>query len=94
MGNLRQRRSSVGAKRRKFELLAASALVPLSLGVSEPALAACTPPGGNTIVCTADNYPNINVFAGPAQPISITLDPGVVVTPPYPALTPSTPLTG
>src|SRR5262249_57588867 len=78
--------SSVASKRRKFWLMAASALVPLSLGVSEPALAACTPPGGNSMGGTADNYPNIKVFAGPAQPISITLDPGVVVTPPLPGV--------
>ena len=46
MGNLRQRRvlTSVGAKRRKSWLLAASALAPLSLslGVSESALARCS----------------------------------------------------
>jgi T5SS/PEP-CTERM-associated repeat protein len=46
MGSLRQRHvlSSVGAKRRKSWLLAASALAPLSLslGVSELALAACS----------------------------------------------------
>src|SRR5215813_4638818 len=56
--------SSVAAKRRKFELLAASCLVPLSLGVSEPALAQTFTPAGN-------DYPGgINVSAGPAQPIS------------------------
>src|SRR5215831_19777188 len=65
--------SSVAAKRRKFELLAASCLVPLSLGVSEPALAQTFTPAGN-------DYPGgINVSAGPAQPISITLEPGVIV---------------
>src|SRR5215831_18892501 len=76
--------SGVMAKRRKYWLLAATALAPLSLGVSEPALAACS--GVFTVNCTVDNSPNINVFAGPAQPISITLDPGVVVTPALPGV--------
>src|SRR5262245_16780481 len=80
MGNLGQRRalSRVTAKRRKFWLMAATALAPLSLGLSEPALAACS--GVFTVNCTADTYTSpINVSAGPAQPISITLEPGVVV---------------
>jgi outer membrane autotransporter protein len=80
MGNFGQRRApfSVCAKRRKFWLMAASALAPLSLGVSEPALAVCS--GVFTVNCTADTYTSpINVSAGPAQPISITLEPGVIV---------------
>ena len=81
MGSLRQRRvlSGVTVKRRKSWLLAASALAPLSLGVSEPALAACS--GGFTLDCTAGTYTSsINVSTGPAQPLSITLQPGVNVT--------------
>jgi hypothetical protein len=56
MGNFGQRRApfSVCAKRRKFWLMAASALAPLSLGVSEPALAVCS--GVFTVNCTADTY--------------------------------------
>jgi hypothetical protein len=80
MGSFRQRRvpSSISAKRRKFWLMAATALAPLSLGVSEPASAACS--SGFTVNCTADTYTSpINVSAGPAQPISITLQPGVIV---------------
>ena len=73
-------RSSVGAKRRKFWLMAATALASSSLGVSGPALAVCT--GTFDLVCPADTYTNINVFGGPSQALSITLDPGVVVTPP------------
>src|SRR5262249_726770 len=61
--------SGAVAKRRKFELLAASCLVPLSLGVSEPALAQTFGTGGN-------NYPGgINVSTN-QTPINVTLDPG------------------
>jgi outer membrane autotransporter protein len=80
MGNLRQPRvpCSIGAKRRKFWLMAATAVAPISLGLSEPALAACS--GVFTVNCTADTYTSpINVSAGPAQAISITLEPGVIV---------------
>jgi hypothetical protein len=77
-------RSSVGAKRRKLWLMAATALATSSLGVSGPALAACT--GTFDLVCPADTYTNINVFGGPSQALSITLDPGVVVTPPLPGV--------
>ena len=71
--------SAATVKRRKFWLLAASALTPLSLGVSEPASAACS--GVFTVNCTADTYTSpINVPAGPAQPIVITLEPGVIVS--------------
>src|ERR1700757_5302155 len=68
-------RSSFGA-----ELLAASCLVPLSLGLSEPAVAQmCSGPASSTM-CTQGTYTTpINVSAGPAQPISITLAPGVIV---------------
>jgi hypothetical protein len=59
--------SGVTAKRRKFELLAASCLVPLSLGVSEPALAQTFGPGGN-------DYPG-----GISSNTDVTLLPGVQV---------------
>jgi hypothetical protein len=75
-----QRRApfSLCAKRRKFWFMAASCLAPLFLGVSEPALAACT--GVFSVNCTAGTYNSpINVSAGPAQAISITLEPGVIV---------------
>jgi hypothetical protein len=78
MADLGQRRvpSSIGAKRRKFELLAPSCLVPLTLGLSEPAVAqTCTPvanPGNLTAVnpstsCTGTFSTNIN-FGGPTTP--------------------------
>jgi hypothetical protein len=58
--------------------MAATAVAPISLGLSEPALAACS--GVFTVNCTADTYTSpINVSAGPAQAISITLEPGVIV---------------
>src|SRR5262245_11268781 len=85
--------SGVTAKRRKFELLAASCLVPLSLGLSEPAVAqTCTPvdtPGTLTAAfpstsCTGTFNTNIN-FGGPTTPpppppgLTVTLQPGVQV---------------
>jgi hypothetical protein len=75
---------NVTVKRRKSWLLAASALASSSLGVSEPALAACS--AGPAVVCTAGNYTSIDVTGGPTQALSITLEPagvapGVVVTP-------------
>ena len=49
--------SSVTVKRRKSWLLAASALVaPLSLGVSEPALAQCVGLGTSTVTCPSGPY--------------------------------------
>ena len=58
--------------RRKFWLMAASALAPLSLGVSEPALA-------QTFTTTGNDYPGgINVSTN-QTPINVTLDPGVQV---------------
>ena len=75
MGNCLRRLavlSGAVAKRRKFELLAASCLVPLSLGVSEPALAQTFSTAGN-------DYPGgINVSTN-QTPINVTLDPGVQV---------------
>jgi hypothetical protein len=86
MGNLWQRRvpSSVGAKRRKYWLMAASALVPLSLGVSEPALAQCSTVGSTT-TCTPGGNPystgiNVDGTATPSLPLSLLLQPpGVLV---------------
>ena len=88
--------SSAGAKPRKSWLVAASALAPLSLCLSEPALAQCTGPADSTI-CTLGSNPyatGINVSTV-NTPINITLQPGVNVTIPAgsPGLTPSTPLT-
>ena len=86
-------RSNVGASRRKFELLAASCLVPLSLGVSEPARAqSCSPvntPGTLTAaqpstMCTGTFNTNIT-FGGPTTgppSLAVTLNPGVSVTSP------------
>jgi outer membrane autotransporter protein len=85
MGNLRQRRvlSSVTAKRRKSWLLAASALASSSLGVSEPALAACIPPPGNygfpgvNATCTGSFNSNINYNTDNGAggfPINLRLD--------------------
>ena len=88
MRKLRQPHVScgVGAKRRKFWLMAASALAPLSLGLSEPALAQCAGPPSNT-VCTSggNSYPGgINVdttllLNGFANPINLQLQSGVNV---------------
>src|SRR6516164_6040513 len=70
---------AVAAKRRKFELLAASCLVPLSLGVSEPALAQTFPAG---------NYPG-GISVGGNTSVNVTLAPGVSVgTPALPAAVP------
>ena len=81
-------RSNVGASRRKFELLAASCLVPLSLGVSEPARAqSCSPvntPGTLTAAqpstqCSGTFNTNIN-FGGvntpPPSLLTLTLQQG------------------
>src|SRR5215831_15507655 len=85
--------SSVAAKRRKFELLAASCLVPLSLGLSEPAVAqTCTVPNPGALVaaspstsCSGPFNTNIN-FGGPTTPpppsLTLTLAPNVIVTSP------------
>jgi hypothetical protein len=75
---------SVGAKRRKFWLMAASALALLSLGVSEPALGqACGPldaSGSVTCTTTGNPYPNgINYFTNNAT-ITLQLQSGVNVT--------------
>jgi hypothetical protein len=50
--------ASVGVRRRRLELLAASALMPLSLGVSEPALAQACGPLMVNVTCTSagNNY--------------------------------------
>ena len=65
----------------KLSPLAASALAPLSLDISEPALAACS--GTFDVVCTAGNYTSpINVSAGLAQAVTLTLESGVVVSNP------------
>src|SRR5215831_3854826 len=84
--------TGVAAKRRKYWLLAASALVPLSLGASEPALAQCMPPPGNYgspgVNATCDSggnfYPtgiNYNTADGLGGfPINLTLQSGVNVT--------------
>src|SRR5262245_42215271 len=87
MGSFRQPRVpfSVGAKR-KFWLMAATALAPLSLGVSEPALAQCAGPASNTVCNSGGNsYPTgINVDAtnlvnGFSTGINLTLQPAVKV---------------
>src|SRR5262245_43302250 len=87
MGSFRQPRVpfSVGAKR-KFWLMAATALAPLSLGVSEPALAQCAGPASNTVCNSGGNsYPTgINVDAtnlvnGFSTGINLTLQPAVRV---------------
>jgi hypothetical protein len=77
-------RSSVGAKYRAFLLIAACILAPLSLGVSEPALAQCVGPASNTICAPGGNpYPggiNVNTDNGlGGTPINLTLLPGVNV---------------
>ena len=87
MGSLRHRRvlsiSSVTVKRRKSWLLAASALAPLSLGVSEPALAQCVGIGTSTVTCPAGLYPNGIAVAQPVAAVTdlnVTLRSGVTVT--------------
>jgi hypothetical protein len=87
-------RFSVGAKRPKFELLAAFCLVPLSLGISEPALAQCSGPldnvkctvTGNTYSSAVAGNPyqtsagiNVNAVGTPNQVLMVTLDQGVQV---------------
>ena len=78
--------SSVGAKRRKSWLLAASALASSSMGVSEPALAqTCTPDpsvfvSGNA-TCTGAFTSNIN-YSTTDLPIHLTLQPPISVTSP------------
>ena len=84
--------SSIGAIRRKSWLLAAAALAPLSLGISGPALAACTAvdAAGNA-TCSAGNYTDTGAAgtfpapitynqATPNTPLNVTLDSGVNVT--------------
>src|SRR6516162_3960475 len=85
MGNcLRQLvvRSDVTAKRRKFWLMAASALVPLSLGLSDPALAqTCGALVGGSVTCTTggNNYTGGINYGNTGVPTTVTLDPGVQV---------------
>jgi outer membrane autotransporter protein len=72
----------VAVKCGTFWLRAASAVVLLLLGVSEPALAQCTGPADNTI-CTPGGNPytsGINVNTD-NTPINVTLQPGVQVIP-------------
>jgi len=83
--------TSVTAKRRKSWLLAASALASSSLGVSEPALAACSAidPITGDATCTAGFYtaPIAYSQTTPNTPLNVTLDPtppGVNVTLPGP----------
>src|SRR5262249_3607873 len=90
MGSFRQPRvpSSIGAKRRKFWLMAASALAAVALGVSEPALAqvGCAGSADNRICSPAGNSytSGINVDAtnllnGFTNPINLRLLSGVNV---------------
>ena len=88
MGSFRQRRvlSSITLKRRRSWLLAASALVSSSLGVSEPALAqVCVPPpstpdaSGNA-TCTGAFNTSIAYSAIANQTLHVTLAPPVSVT--------------
>jgi hypothetical protein len=84
--------ASVTLKHRKSWLLAASALVPLSLGISELALAqTCTPaqpnpdPATGNASCTGTFNSNINFNTGNGSggtPINLTLLPGVIVNSP------------
>jgi len=75
--------SSVTAKRRKFWLMAASCLAPLSLGISDPALAQCTPPPPNAsgnASCAAGTYSNINYNTGnTGSGLNLALSSGVTV---------------
>jgi hypothetical protein len=73
-------RSSVGAKRRKFWLMAASCLAPLSLALSEPALAQCSAPPN--AVCQPGTYPTGISVAGAGTDLNVTLLSGVHVTGP------------
>jgi hypothetical protein len=80
MGGFRHRRvlSGIGAKRRKSWLMAASALAPLTLGVSEPALAqvGCVGPANST---SGINVDATNLINGFSTGINLTLQPGVKV---------------
>src|SRR5262249_62384113 len=71
----------VAAKRRKFWLVAA--FVPLSLGLSEPALAQTCGPLGATgsVTCTTggNNYTGGINYGNTGVPTTVTLDPGVQV---------------
>jgi hypothetical protein len=87
--------SSITVKRRKYWLLAASALASSSLGVSEPALAqTCTPPQPNpdpgTGIATCTGTFNSSITYGPPPPpanqLHVILDPGVKVTLPGPGI--------
>src|SRR5262249_960987 len=90
MGSFRQPRvpSNIGAKRRIFWLMAASALAPLSLGVSEPALAqvGCVTansitvcgPGGNNYT-SGINADATNLLNGFTNAIDLRLLSGVKV---------------
>ena len=75
----------VAAKYRCASLVVgAAALSPLSLGVSEPALAGtCTPldADGNA-TCTAGTYTSNLNFGTNDTPINVTLEPGVIVNSP------------
>jgi hypothetical protein len=76
---------SIAAKRRKLLLIGATSLAPLSLGLSEPALAQCAGPASNTICAPGGNpYPtgiNVNTDNGlGGAPIGLTLQSGVNVT--------------
>jgi hypothetical protein len=80
-------RSSLALKRRKSWLLAASALVSSSLGVSEPALAACVPAPPNPdpvtgIATCSGNFNTSIIYGPPPGPTSlhVILDPTVNVT--------------
>src|SRR6516164_3587012 len=84
MGNYLRRLvvlSGVTAKCRKFWLVAA--LVPLSLGLSEPALAQTCGPLGATgsVTCTTggNNYTGGINYGNTGVPTTVTLDPGVQV---------------
>ena len=84
MGSLQQRRvlSSITVRRRKFWLIAASALASSSLGISEPALALdeCGP---SPATCTPALNPyatGINYTGSDTTPLSVTLQSGVNVT--------------
>jgi hypothetical protein len=85
MANLGPRRAafSAYAKRRKLWLMAATALAPLSLGVSEPALAQCVGLGTSTVTCPSATYPTGIVASQPvgaSTDLNVTLQNGVNVT--------------
>ena len=92
MGNLRLR-SGAAVKRRKSWLLAASALAPLSLGISGPALAAneCGAlDASGSVTCTSANnpYPNGITYGQPLPntQLNVTLNSDVIVTLPAPGI--------